>query len=154
MEDQIEVGVKAPDFTLEDQKGDKISLSEFKGKYVILYFYPKDNTPGCTKEAKDFAELSKKFSQSGAVIIGISPDSMRSHQNFAKNHSLPFFLLSDQDKRVAKSYNVFKQKYLYGKMTFGIERSTFLIDKNGVIEKIWRGVKVPGHAKEVVDSLK
>ena len=149
-----EVGKKAPDFTLLDQDGKKVSLKDFTGKKVVLYFYPKDNTSGCTKEACNFRDEFPKFQKSDAVIIGISPDSVNSHKKFAEKYNLPFTLLSDEDKKVLEKYEVWKEKSMYGRRYMGVERTTYVIDENGKIKKIFNKVKVDGHNKEVMEALK
>ena len=149
-----EVGKKAPDFTLLDQDGKKVSLKDFTGKKVVLYFYPKDNTSGCTKEACNFRDEFPKFKKSDAVIIGISPDSVNSHKKFAEKYNLPFTLLSDEDKKVLVKYEVWKEKSMYGRKYMGVERTTYVIDENGKIKKIFNKVKVDGHNKEVMEALK
>ncbi|MGG3956232.1 thioredoxin-dependent thiol peroxidase [Bhargavaea massiliensis] len=146
--------MKAPDFTLPASNGEHVTLSQFRGKYVVLYFYPKDMTPGCTTEACGFRDHYEAFNELGAVVIGISSDSLERHNKFIEKHSLPFLLLSDEKQDVAKAYNVWKLKKNFGKEYMGIERSTFLIDPNGHIVKEWRKVKVNGHVEEVLDALK
>ena len=150
----IEVGKKAPDFSLLDQDGKKVSLKNFKGKNVVLYFYPKDNTSGCTKEACNFRDEFPKFKKSDSVILGVSPDSVSSHKKFADKYKLPFTLLSDEDKKVLEKYEVWKEKSMYGRKYMGVERTTFIIDENGKIKKIFNKVKVDGHNKEVMEALK
>lgn len=150
----LEVGKKAPDFALPDQDGNKVSLKDFAGKKVVLYFYPKDNTSGCTKEACNFRDDFPKFKKSSAVILGISPDSVNSHKKFAEKYNLPFILLSDEDKKVLEKYNVWKEKSMYGRRYMGVERTTYIIDENGKIKKIFNKVKVDGHNQEVMDALK
>lgn len=148
-------GQKAPDFTLQSTGDKTVSLSDFKGKQIVcLYWYPKDNTPGCTKEACSFRDLEQEFKDAGAVILGVSIDNLKSHENFASKHSLPFPLLSDEDKSVSTAYGVFKEKSMYGKTFMGIERTTFVIDKEGIIRKIWPKVKVDGHVDEVLDFIR
>ena len=148
-------GQKAPEFTLPTLGDKKISLSDFKGnKVVVLYWYPKDNTPGCTKEACFFRDLESEFESAGAVILGVSIDSLKSHAKFAEEHHLPFPLLSDEDKSVSTAYGVFKEKSMYGKSFLGVERTTFVIDKEGIIRKIWPKVNVEGHVDEVLDFVK
>jgi peroxiredoxin Q/BCP len=151
---ELELGDKAPDFAVPDQDGTKVTLKEFKGKQVVLYFYPKDDTPGCTKESCDFRDSMAAIKKSGAVILGVSLDGQASHQKFIKKFSLPFPLLSDEDKTVSKAYGVYKQKSMYGKTYWGIERSTFVIDKEGTLKRIFRKVKVDGHVDEVLAALK
>lgn len=147
-------GQKAPDFTLPSSDGGEVTLSHFKGmKSVVLYFYPKDDTPGCTKEACYFRDLQKKFQAAGAEIFGVSFDSVASHHKFIKKYKLPFPLLSDEDKIVAKKYSVYKQKNFMGNSYMGIERTTFLIDKDQKIARIFPKVKVEGHADEVLSVV-
>jgi peroxiredoxin Q/BCP len=150
----LEVGKKAPDFTLSDQNGKKISLKDLTGKMVVLYFYPKDNTSGCTKEACNFRDDFPKFKKSEAVILGVSPDSVSSHKKFAEKYDLPFSLLADEDKKVVQLYDVWKEKSMYGKKYLGVERTTFIIDENGKIRQIFNKVKVDGHNEEVMKALK
>lgn len=150
----LEVGKKAPDFVLPDQDGKKVSLKDFKGKKIVLYFYPKDNTSGCTKEACNFRDEFPKFKKSSAVIIGVSPDSVGSHKKFAEKYDLPFMLLADEDKKVLQLYDVWKEKSMYGKKYMGVERTTYIIDENGKIKKIFNKVKVDGHSEEVMKALK
>lgn len=150
----VEVGKKAPDFTLLNQDGKKIKLSEFAGKNVVLYFYPKDNTSGCTAEACNFRDTFPQFSNLDAVIIGISPDSVESHKKFAEKYKLPFDLLSDIDKKVVEKYGVWKEKSMYGKKYMGVERTTYIIGKDGKVKKVFQKVKVPNHHNEVMETLK
>ncbi|HMN48270.1 MAG TPA: thioredoxin-dependent thiol peroxidase [Ignavibacteriaceae bacterium] len=149
-----EVGKKAPDFTLLNQDGKKISLKDFKGKKVVLYFYPKDNTSGCTKEACSFRDDFPKFKKTDAVILGVSPDSVSSHKKFAEKYNLPFNLLADEDKKIVQLYDVWKEKSMYGKKYMGVERTTYIIDEEGKIKKIFNKVKVDGHNVEVMEALK
>lgn len=146
----IEEGKIAPDFEVPASNGKSVKLSQHKGHAVVLFFYPKDDTSGCTTEAKDFTNLIGQFKMAGAEIFGISPDSVASHQKFAKKHELRVTLASDEDKAVATAYGVWVEKSMYGKKYMGVERSTFLIDKTGRIAKVWKKVKVPGHAAEVL----
>jgi peroxiredoxin Q/BCP len=148
----VEEGDIAPDFELESDDGSTVKLSQFSGKKVILYFYPKDNTPGCTKEACDFRDSISWFDDLGIVVLGVSKDSVKSHQNFKAKHSLNFPLLSDPDLVVHKDYGVWKEKKMYGKTFLGVERTTFLIGEDGRIEKVFRKVKVPGHIESVKES--
>ena len=149
------VGKPAPDFTLPSTTGENISLRQFKGKKtVVLYFYPKDETPGCTREACDFRDYSAEIEKSNTVILGVSTDNMESHQAFATKHKLPFPLLSDEDAAVSKLFGVYKQKNLYGKKFFGIERTTFIIDKTGRIAQIYPKVKVDGHIQDVLEFVR
>lgn len=150
----IKVGNKAPDFTLETDGGGKVKLSDLKGKKVVLYFYPKDDTPGCTTEACSFRDDLPKFQKSGAEIIGISKDDPSSHDKFKAKYDLNFTLASDPDLEAIKAYDVWKEKNMYGKKTMGVERSTFLIDEDGKVAKEWRKVKVDGHADEVYEAVK
>ncbi len=150
----VEEGKKAPAFTLKDQNGKKVSLKDFLGKNVVLYFYPKDNTSGCTKEACNFRDEFPGFKKLKAVIIGVSPDSVESHKKFAEKYNLPFTLLSDEKKQVLEKYGVWKEKSMYGRKYMGVERSTFIIDKTGKVRKIFRKVKVANHNKEVMEALK
>ncbi len=141
------------DFTLPGSNGENVSLSEFKGKNIILYFYPRDNTPGCTREACEFKESYTKFENSNALVLGISKDTIKKHVNFIEKFQLPFILLSDAEGKVCEDYGVWKLKKMAGKEYMGIERSTFLIDKEGFILKEWRKVKVAGHVEEVLQFL-
>jgi peroxiredoxin Q/BCP len=150
----LQDGDKAPDFTLATESGKPLKLSSLKGKPVVLYFYPKDDTSGCTLEAKDFSRLAPEFRKAGAEVIGVSPDSVESHQKFSKKHDLAVHLAADTDKAVANAYGVWAEKSMYGRKYMGVERSTFLIGKDGRIAKSWRKVKVPGHAEEVLSALK
>lgn len=147
-------GDKAPDFTLETDGGGSLSLAGLKGEKVVVYFYPRDNTPGCTQESCDFRDLNPDFSKIDAKIIGISKDSVSSHDRFKSKFELPFTLVSDPDLAAIKAFDVWREKNMYGKKTMGVERSTFLIDGNGVIAKAWRKVKVKGHAEEVLAVAK
>jgi len=150
----LEVGKTAPDFTLLDQSDNKVSLKDFKGKKVVLYFYPKDNTSGCTKEACNFRDEFPKFTGVDALILGVSPDSVSSHKKFAEKYNLPFSLLADEDKEVLKKYDVWKEKSMYGRKYMGVERTTIIIDENGKIKKIFSKVKVDGHNKEILEALR
>jgi peroxiredoxin Q/BCP len=149
----VEVGKKAPDFVLPDADGRQVSLSDFLGKNVVLYFYPKDNTPGCTKEAVAFRDSIKTIEDKNAVVIGISLDDEASHRKFIEKYSLPFVLLSDKEAKVSTEYGVYKEKNMYGKKKMGIERSTFIIDSKGIVRKIFRKVKVDGHVDQVLKAL-
>ena len=144
---------KLPDFTLPATSDQQFSLSAQAGKVVVIYFYPKDSTPGCTTEAQQFRDLYDRFVAVDAVILGISRDSVKSHENFKTKQALPFELGSDADETVCTLFAVMKMKNMYGKQHRGIERSTFVIDRNGVLRREWRGVKVPGHAQEVLDFV-
>ena len=150
----VEENKKAPAFTLKDQDDKNVSLNDFKGKDIVLYFYPKDNTSGCTKEACNFRDDFPDFKKLKAVIFGISPDSVSSHKKFADKFNLPFRLLSDEKKVILEKYGVWKEKSMYGRKYMGVERSTFIIDKTGKVKKIFRKVKVDGHNKEVMEALK
>ena len=149
----LEVGKKAPDFKLPDQDGNLHTLKEFRGKKVILYFYPKDNTSGCTKEACAFRDIHAKVKRKDAVIIGISKDSVKSHKKFETNYDLPFLLLSDEDTKVIQAYDVWKEKSMYGRKYFGIERSSYLIDEKGKIIKAYQKVKPAEHPDEILKDL-
>ena len=146
-------GKKAPDFSLPDQTGQAVSLKQFKGKPVVLYFYPKDDTPGCTKEACDFRDSNARIVKTGAVVLGVSLDGPDSHRKFIGKFNLPFSLLCDEEAGVSKAYGVYKEKNMYGKKYWGIERSTFVIDGAGTIKALFRKVKVDGHVDEVLDAL-
>ncbi len=150
---ELEAGKKAPGFTLPDKTGREISLSDFAGKKVILYFYPKDNTPGCTRQACSFAGKNGEISKRNAVVIGISRDSVESHSKFADKYGLPFILLSDPELNVIKEYGVWQEKKLYGKISYGVVRTTFIIDENGVIEKVMKKVKPDTNANEILEYL-
>lgn len=144
---------EAPDFTLQADDGREVSLSDYRGKNVVLYFYPKDGTPGCTREAIEFRDIAKEFEKEGAVILGVSKDSIKSHQKFKQKHDLPFTLLSDPEGKVLDLYGVWKKKSLYGRTFMGTERTTFLIDENGIVKKVYRKVKVKEHAKACLLEL-
>jgi peroxiredoxin Q/BCP len=148
------IGKPAPDFTLPSTTGEPVSLRQYKGKKtVILYFYPKDETPGCTREACDFRDHNEEFEKHNSVILGISNDSLESHQQFIGKHKLPFTLLSDEDASVSRRYGVYKQKNLYGKKSMGIERTTFVIDRTGRIAQIYPKVKVDGHVDVLLEFV-
>ena len=149
----LDEGKKAPDFTLLRDGGEEVSLSDFRGQKVVLYFYPKDNTSGCTTQACEFRDQHPDFQKVDTVILGVSPDSVRSHQGFRDKHELPFPLLADTEHKVAEAYGVWKEKSMYGRKYWGIERSTFLIDEEGGLQKVWRKVKARGHAQEVLAAL-
>lgn len=149
----LKEGDKAPAFELKDDSGKTVFLKDFKGKNVVLYFYPKDDTPGCTKEACDFQIDGKKFKSMNAVIVGVSADGVESHLKFKRKFGLSFPLLSDPDKEMIKAYGVWKEKSMYGKKYMGIERTTFIIDPSGTIKKIFPKVKVDGHIEEVLENL-
>jgi thioredoxin-dependent peroxiredoxin len=150
----VDVGKQAPDFELLASNGEKVKLSDFKGKNVVLYFYPKDMTPGCTTQACDFRDYHGDFSQLDCVIIGVSPDPIEKHEKFIDKYNLPFLLLFDENTRVSALYEVWKLKKNFGKEYMGIERSTFVIDKEGKIAKEWRKVKVKGHVEEALQYVK
>ena len=147
-------GRKAPAVSLPDQDGKKISLKDLKGKWVVLYFYPKDNTPGCTMEAVYFSHYKEEFEELNTVILGVSPDSIESHCKFIDKHAVTIILLSDTDKTVIQKYGVWEKKKLYGKEYFGVRRSTFIIDNDGKIAWMWKKVKVENHIQEVLEKLK
>ncbi len=149
----LEAGVKAPDFTLKDKDGYKVRLSSFLGKKVVLYFYPRDNTPGCTKQACAFASAYDAIKLKDAEVIGISKDSEKSHQNFAKKYRLPFILASDPDRQAISAYDVWQEKRLYGKVSMGVARTTYVIDEEGIIEKVFTNVKPDTNAVEVLNYL-
>lgn len=149
----LEVGTKAPEFTLPDKDGNNVSLSEFRGKKVVLYFYPKDNTPGCTRQACAFAGAYSQFEALGAVVIGVSRDSQASHQRFAEKNSLPFILLSDPERQAIEAYGVWQEKKNYGKVSMGVVRSTYIIGEDGVIEKVMPKVKPDTNAAEILEYL-
>lgn len=150
---ELQIGQPVPEFTLEASGGQEISLSDYRGKKVVLYFYPKDSTPGCTQEACDFRDSSAAYEQKGAVVLGISPDPVKSHDKFAQKYELSFPLLSDPDHAVAEAFGVWQLKKMYGKEYEGIVRSTFLIDEEGILIKAWNKVKVKGHTEEVFAAL-
>ena len=149
----LEVGTKAPDFTLKNQEGQEVSLSQFAGKRVVLYFYPRDNTPGCTRQACGFAQNYAGFTQRDVVVIGISKDSVASHLKFAQKYELPFVLLSDPDLEAIQAYGVWQEKKLYGKVSMGVVRTTYVIDPQGVIEKVMPKVKPDTNAAEILAYL-
>ena len=149
----LEIGTKAPEFTLPDKDGNMVSLSDFAGKKVVLYFYPRDNTPGCTRQACAFAGAYEQFTQMGAVVIGVSKDSTASHQKFAEKHGLPFILLSDPELAAIQAYGVWQEKKNYGKVSMGVVRSTFIIDEDGMVEKVMPKVKPDTNAGDVLAWL-
>ena len=151
---ELKEGEEAPDFKLPSTEGDQVSLSQFRGKKVVLYFYPEDDTPGCTKEACSFRDNLPKFEKLDAIILGISKDSIDSHEKFIKKYGLNFTLLSDEDLKAHKLYDTWREKNLYGRKYMGTERSTFVISKSGRIVKIFRRVKVDGHEGEVLQALR
>ncbi len=150
----VQEGDPAPDFALPDADGNIVRLSDVKGRYAVVYFYPKDDTSGCTKEALDFTALKPEFARLGAEVFGISPDAAKSHAKFRGKHSLDVTLLADEERAAIEAYGVWAQKKMYGRTYMGVERSTFLIGPAGDIAKCWRSVKVPGHAQDVLDALK
>ena len=149
----LKTGTKAPNFTLPDKDGNMVSLSDFLGKKVVLYFYPKDNTPGCTRQACAFARSFEEFKKQNVTVIGISKDSVASHLKFAQKYDLPFVLLSDPELQAIQAYDVWKEKKLYGKVSMGVVRSTYLIDEQGVIEKVMPKVKPDTNAAEILAYL-
>ena len=149
----LEKGMKAPSFALSDKDGNMISPADFAGRKIILYFYPKDNTPGCTRQACAFAANFEKFKETDAVVIGISKDSAASHRKFAEKYNLPFILLSDPDLQAIQAYGVWQEKKLYGKVSMGVVRTTYIIDENGVIEKVMPKVKPDTNAAEILEYL-
>jgi peroxiredoxin Q/BCP len=149
----LAVGAKAPAFSAPDQSGQTVSLSDFKGKKVVLYFYPKDDTPGCTVEACSFRDEHSAFQKKGAVVLGVSPDSAKSHTKFIEKFSLPFPLLADEDHKIAEAYGVWVEKSMYGKKYMGVERSTFVIDSRGKLSAVYRKVKPAEHTTEVLAGL-
>ncbi|MFK9094088.1 thioredoxin-dependent thiol peroxidase [Bacillus salipaludis] len=150
----VEIGMEAPNFELEANNGETINLANFRGTNVVLYFYPKDMTPGCTTEACDFRDKIQQFTDVNAVVLGVSPDPASSHQKFIEKYGLPFLLLADIDHHVAESYGVWKLKKNFGKEYMGIERSTFIIDKEGSLVKEWRKVQVKGHVEEALTYIR
>lgn len=150
----IEIGEKAPDFTLQNQDSDNISLADFHGKNIVLYFYPKDMTPGCTTQACDFRDNYARFSDANTVILGVSPDPVSRHQKFIEKHDLPFHLLADEDHKVAEQYGVWQLKKTFGREYYGIVRSTFIIDREGVLQKEMRNIRVKGHVDRALEAIK
>jgi peroxiredoxin Q/BCP len=150
----IEAGQPAPDFTLLDQSGEPVTLSKFRGMPVVLYFYPKDDTPGCTKEACAFRDGHADYEGAGAKVIGVSPDDIKAHRKFAEKYALLFTLAADPEKTVCERYGVWKEKNLYGKKSMGVERTTFLIDREGTVRKIFPKVKVDGHSEAVLEAVR
>ncbi len=149
----LETGIKAPDFTLLNQDGESVTLSQYLGKKVILYFYPKDNTPGCTKQACGFAQLYPDFNEKGAIILGVSKDSVKSHKKFQEKYQLPFTLLSDPELQVIQAYDVWKEKNMYGKKVMGVVRTTYLINEEGIIEKAYTKVKAAQNPEDMLEVL-
>ncbi|MEH6990832.1 thioredoxin-dependent thiol peroxidase [Cytobacillus firmus] len=150
----IEIGKTAPDFELEASNGERVKLSDYRGKNVVLYFYPKDMTPGCTTQACDFRDQHQNFAEVNAVVLGVSPDPLSRHEKFIEKHGLPFLLLADEDHHAAEAYDVWKLKKNFGKEYMGIERSTFIIDQEGKLVKEWRKVKVKDHVEEALEYIK
>jgi peroxiredoxin Q/BCP len=150
----VSIGKKVANFSLPATGDKTLSLSDFEGKKLVLYFYPKDSTPGCTLEGQNFRDASGKFSKAGAEILGVSRDSLRAHENFKAKQDFPFDLLSDTDEVLCKQFDVIREKNMYGRKVIGIERSTFLIDESGVLIKEWRKVRVKGHVDEVLEAVK
>lgn len=153
MDTQLEIGQRAPEFTLMASNGQEVSLSDYQGRKVVLYFYPKNMTPGCTQEACSFRDANADIEAQGAVILGISPDELKSHTKFIERNDLPFLLLSDADHVVSEKYGVWQLKKMYGREYLGIVRSTFLIDEEGILVKEWRKIRVAGHTEEVLKTL-
>ncbi|KQO80869.1 thioredoxin-dependent thiol peroxidase [Rhizobium sp. Leaf262] len=151
---ELKIGGTAPDFTLPRNGSGDINLASLQGKAVVLYFYPKDDTSGCTAQAIDFSAMGADFQAANAVVIGISPDSVKSHDKFAAKHALTVMLASDEERNVLETYGVWKEKSMYGKKYMGVERTTYLVAPDGKIAKIWNKVKVPGHAQAVLDAIK
>ena len=149
----LQAGDKAPDFDLPTNNGGSLSMKALKGKTVVLYFYPKDMTPGCTTEAEDFRDHIKDFEKAGAVVVGVSKDSVKRHDNFTAKHELPFQLVSDEEDHLCEDYGVWLEKSMYGKKFMGIQRATFIIDGSGVIQHIWPKVKVKGHVTDVLATV-
>lgn len=150
----VEEGKLAPDFTLQDQDGKDVTLSDYKGKNIVLYFYPRDMTPGCTTQACDFRDNLSSFSDENTVILGVSPDPIEKHQQFIEKHDLPFTLLADVENEVSELYGVWKLKNMFGKEFYGVERSTFIIDEEGIVKKADRKVRVKGHVDETLKYIK
>jgi peroxiredoxin Q/BCP len=150
----VEAGTPAPDFTLSDQHGKTVTLSTLKGSPVVIYFYPKDDTPGCTKEACAFRDAYAEYEKAGAKILGVSPDGAESHAKFVRKYDLPFTLLADSEREVCESYGVWKEKNMYGKKSMGVERTTFVIDTKGIVRRIFPKVKVDGHSDQVLEAVK
>jgi thioredoxin-dependent peroxiredoxin len=151
---RVTEGTEAPNFTADSTEGKRISLSDYRGKVVVLYFYPKDDTPGCTKEACSFRDAESQLQRLGVQVLGVSMDDIESHEKFKKKYVLNFPLISDPEGKIITSYGVWKESSLFGKTALGLSRSTFLIDSSGIVRKIWKGVKVEGHDQEVIDYIK
>ncbi|TWT69085.1 thioredoxin-dependent thiol peroxidase [Crateriforma conspicua] len=154
MADWIEAGTKAPAFTLPDADGNKVKLSDLKGQPVVVYFYPKDDTPGCTKEACAFRDRYGELTDLGVQLLGVSGDTAESHQDFRDKYDLPFPLLVDKDHKMSEKYGAYREKNMYGKKSMGIQRSTFLIDADGKVAKVWKRVRVDGHDDQVIEAVK
>lgn len=150
----LEVNDAAPDFVASATDDQTLRLADYAGRTLVLYFYPRDNTPGCTQEGEAFRDLYADFQQAGVDVVGVSRDSLRKHANFRRKHAFPFHLISDADESMCRDYGVLKEKNMYGRVHIGIERSTFLIDGDGVVRQIWRGVKVCGHAEAVLSAAR
>ena len=150
----LKVGEKAPDFCLPDDQGKQVCLKDFAGRWVVLYFYPKDNTPGCTTEAKEFSELIHEFEKLNAVVIGISKDSVESHKKFKEKHQLKVTLLSDVERKVIEAYGAWQLKKRFGKESYGVVRCTYIIDLSGKVAHLWKSVRAKGHAAKVLEKLK
>lgn len=149
----IDVGHPAPLFTLDRDGGTSVSLASFLGQWVVVYFYPRDATPGCTKQAIAFTEMGEAFAKRNAVVIGISPDGVAAHDKFVEKHQLSVILAADENRDVIQAYDVWREKNMYGRRTMGVERSTFLVDSDGIIRAVWRKVRVPGHSDKVMEAL-
>lgn len=149
----MKIGDKCPDLKLPATGGKDLALKDFKGQKLVVYFYPKDNTPGCTQEGQDFRDLYPQLQKAGCAVLGVSKDSVRSHENFAAKFEFPFALLADVDEAACQAFDVIKEKSMYGKKYMGVERSTFLFDAKGVLRQEWRGVKVKGHAQAVLEAV-
>ena len=150
----IDIGQPVADFSIPATGEQSLSLAQYRSRFVVLYFYPKDNTPGCTTESQGFRDHHGEFEALGAVVLGVSRDGVKSHENFRAKHALPFDLLSDKDETLCRQFEVLKEKNMYGKKVLGVERSTFLIDPEGVLQRAWRKVKVAGHVAEVLSALR
>ena len=149
----VTVGKRIANFKLPATGDKNLTRDDFKGKKLILYFYPKDHTPGCTRESQDFRDAQARFNSAGAVVVGVSRDSVKTHENFRAKQTLPFDLISDADETLCQAFDVIREKSLYGRKYMGVDRSTFLIDEEGVLRAEWRGVRVPGHVEEVLQAL-
>jgi len=149
----VTVGKRIANFKLPATGDKHLTRDDFKGKKLILYFYPKDHTPGCTRESQDFRDTQARFNSAGAVVVGVSRDSVKTHENFRAKQTLPFDLISDADETLCQAFDVIREKSLYGRKYMGVDRSTFLIDEEGVLRAEWRGVRVPGHVEEVLQAL-